>query len=64
MGQKEIKESRYFQMSYSDDVAILHILGVFPEDQGEYTCMAENEAGAVESSCDILVTGRLIVHLM
>ena len=58
MGKKEIKESRFFKTSYVSGVARLEISGVYPEDQGEYYCVATNDAGTVTSKCDVIVLGQ------
>ena len=58
MGKKEIKESRYFKTSYLSGIARLEVSGVYPEDQGEYLCVAENDAGRAQSKCDSTVLGK------
>ena len=37
----------------------LVIAEVYMEDQGEYTVIAENEAGSARSTCDVTVIGTL-----
>ena len=61
IGKREIKESKFFKTSYDADgggAARLEISGVYPEDQGEYYCVAENDAGRVTSKCDVTVIGK------
>ena len=45
-------------MSYEDEVASLVIAEVYPEDEGPYFCRAENEAGSVETACELIVQGE------
>ncbi|CAH1789051.1 unnamed protein product [Owenia fusiformis] len=54
-GKKEIKESKYFHMSYINEVAKLEISESFLEDEGEYICKATNESGSVQETCDLMV---------
>ena len=42
-----IKPSKYFQMLSRDGVHQLTIAGAFPEDDGQYKCVARNQAGEV-----------------
>ncbi|KAK2840469.1 hypothetical protein Q5P01_014209 [Channa striata] len=51
--EKEIKQSEFFRMSQFDDSCQLEISRVYPEDEGEYTCMATNNAGAVSCSATL-----------
>lgn len=64
MGKKEIKESRYFKTSYLSGIAKLEVNGVYPEDQGEYLCVAENDAGRAQSKCDVTVLGKSQVSVV
>jgi len=57
-GKKEVKESKYFKMSYERGYALLFMAEVYKEDEGEYLCMAVNTAGTVHSSCDLKVIER------
>ncbi|KAM7407986.1 hypothetical protein PAMA_003631 [Pampus argenteus] len=52
--EKEIKQSDYFRMSQFDDGCQLEITRVYPEDEGEYTFMATNDAGT--ASCSATLT--------
>ncbi|XP_072047598.1 myosin light chain kinase, smooth muscle-like [Amphiura filiformis] len=56
MNGKPIKESKYFQMNYDGKIARLTITEAFPEDDGEYKCMASNTAGQSISVSDLRVT--------
>lgn len=51
------QESKYFRMSYEDNIARLLIAEAYPEDEGEYTCTAENVAGSASCSCDLYIEG-------
>ncbi|XP_077990140.1 twitchin-like isoform X3 [Glandiceps talaboti] len=46
---KVINNSANFKIKRQDDVYILHIVEVFPEDSGKYTCEAVNASGKVTS---------------
>lgn len=50
-------------MFYDDDnVATLIIKEVFPEDAGNYTCVAKNAAGFASSSTELIVEAPLSDH--
>lgn len=44
-----------FTMEYKENTALLSINHVYPEDEGEYTCIAENNIGRAYSSACIIV---------
>ncbi len=44
---------------YDGKVARLEILEVFPEDEGEYTCVAQTVAGQVKTACWLTVQGEV-----
>lgn len=52
---QEIKESKFFRMTYENNIARLVIAEVFSEDEGEYCCIATNQSGTVRCSCDLFV---------
>lgn len=56
---KEIKQSNFFRMSQFDDSCQLEIARVYPEDEGEYTCVARNSAGMVSCSSALKLEGEL-----
>lgn len=49
-----------FTAEFDRDIASLNILHVYPEDAGEYTCVAYNELGTVASSAYLKVDGKNI----
>ncbi|XP_035660910.1 myosin light chain kinase, smooth muscle-like [Branchiostoma floridae] len=53
--EKEIKPSKFFQMTQEGDACKLVIVEAFPEDAGKYTCWAQNEEGQAECSCRLVV---------
>lgn len=55
---KEIKQSNFFRMSQFDDNCQLEIARVYPEDEGEYTCVARNSAGMVSCSGVLRLEGE------
>lgn len=58
-----IKPSLDFQMYYDDDnVATLIIREVFPEDAGQFTCVAKNAAGFASSTTELVVESPLSDH--
>lgn len=44
-------------MSYTDDVATLHIHMALPEDAGYYTLLAENTNGRIACSAHLVIEG-------
>ncbi|KAG7233682.1 hypothetical protein INR49_006719 [Caranx melampygus] len=47
-------------MSQFDDSCQLEISRVYPEDEGEYTCVATNNAGTASCSATLTLDGRPI----
>uniref|UniRef100_A0A0S7EPU5 non-specific serine/threonine protein kinase n=2 Tax=Poeciliopsis prolifica TaxID=188132 RepID=A0A0S7EPU5_9TELE len=58
--EKEIKQSDFFRMSQFDDSCQLEISRVYPEDEGEYTCVATNNAGKVSCSATLTLDVTLV----
>lgn len=56
--EKEIKQSDFFRMSQFDDSCQLEISRVYPEDEGEYTCVATNNAGTASCSATLTLDGE------
>lgn len=56
--EKEIKQSDFFRMSQFDDSCQLEISKVYPEDEGEYSCVATNSAGTVSCSATLTLDGK------
>lgn len=42
--------------------ASLDIFYVYPEDSGTYTCLAGNQIGEAQISCQMQVSGGLLFH--
>ena len=42
-------------MMYHETTASLTISEVYPEDEGEYLCLATNEAGSTQTTCEVRV---------
>ncbi|XP_033728727.1 myosin light chain kinase, smooth muscle-like isoform X3 [Pecten maximus] len=55
MNNNKIKPSKFFQMTYVEDSARLVIKGAYPEDDGEYLCVASNCVGTERQSCTLRV---------
>ena len=55
---QEFKGSRSARLTYDNDTAKLRIEDVCIDDSGEYICAAVNEAGSVQTSCDLFVKGE------
>ncbi|XP_051980649.1 titin-like, partial [Xyrauchen texanus] len=55
---KEIKQSEIFRVSQFDENCQLEIARVYPEDEGEYTCVARNSAGMVSCSATLKLDGE------
>jgi hypothetical protein len=47
-----------FSAEFDGDTARLHIHQVYPEDEGEYTCVAYNELGRALTSACLVVDGK------
>lgn len=58
--EKEIKQSEFFRMSQFDDSCQLEISRVYPEDEGEYTCVATNNAGTASCSATLTLDGKFV----
>lgn len=56
--EKEIKQSEFFRMSQFDDSCQLEISRVYPEDEGEYSCVATNSAGTVSCTATLTLDGE------
>ncbi|CAN8024063.1 unnamed protein product, partial [Ixodes persulcatus] len=54
-GDQLVKQSRYFRMSQENNLFTLKISEAFPEDEGEYKCVATNPAGTVSTSANLKV---------
>ncbi|XP_054828903.1 myosin light chain kinase, smooth muscle-like [Eublepharis macularius] len=52
---KVIKSSKFIVLSQEGSLCSLTIDKVFPEDEGQYKCIAENTAGKAECVCSVLV---------
>lgn len=58
-GKKLIQTSEDLSLSYDGERYILTIKRVYPEDEGEYRCIASNNIGKTVSSACIIVDGML-----
>lgn len=47
-------------MSVENDVYTLRISEAFPEDEGQYKCVATNSAGTVSTSANLRVIGKIL----
>lgn len=61
---KHVLDTADFEVAYRDSRVTLIIPEVFPQDSGQYTCMAENVAGSASSSAELIVKGWYrVLHL-
>ena len=60
---QEIKPSADFKMTYEDGVCMLEIADALPEDEGEYTIKAVNEAGTCVTTAYLTVLRKYILYL-
>lgn len=60
-GNKLQQNANDFSTSYDDGRAILSIKRVYPEDEGEYKCIATNSIGKTISSACIIVDGMFFL---
>lgn len=56
--EKEIKQSEFFRMSQFEDSCQLEISRVYPEDEGEYFCVATNGGGTASCSATLTLDGE------
>uniref|UniRef100_A0A670YKD5 Myosin light chain kinase, smooth muscle n=1 Tax=Pseudonaja textilis TaxID=8673 RepID=A0A670YKD5_PSETE len=56
---KVIKSSKFIVLSQEGSLCSLTIDKAFPEDEGQYKCIAENTAGRSECICSVLVEESL-----
>lgn len=56
--EKEIKQSEFFRMSQFEDSCQLEISRVYPEDEGEYSCVATNSGGTASCSATLTLDGE------
>uniref|UniRef100_A0A182WJ15 Ig-like domain-containing protein n=1 Tax=Anopheles minimus TaxID=112268 RepID=A0A182WJ15_9DIPT len=54
-GDKQIKPSKYFQMGKDRDAFTLIVTEAFPEDEGQYLCIASNPGGEVHTTATLKV---------
>lgn len=47
---KQIKQSKFFNMQTTNNRHVLNILEAFPEDEGLYKCVVTNPAGYTSTS--------------
>lgn len=52
-----------FSISYDSGRAVFSIKRVYPEDEGEYKCIASNSLGKTASSACIIVDGTLLLYV-
>lgn len=54
-GGKPVSSSEVVDLKYKNGIAKLHINEVYPEDEGEYVCIATNSAGKAETKCKLTI---------
>lgn len=52
---KKIESNDFVDLTYKCGLATLKVEEVYPEDAGEYTCIAKNIVSSVESKCTLKV---------
>lgn len=61
-GQKKLSKHEY-SMSHSDGVVTMEIVDCRPGDSGKYRCVAKNSHGSDETSCVVIVEGKILPQL-
>ena len=59
-GQKEVRKSPKYEMSYEDEVASLVIHKTEPDDTGVYSLQATNQLGQVKSEGNLAVHSKFV----
>lgn len=59
---QEIQKSPDFEIiiNYDTHTSVLVIVEVYPEDEGEYTCVASNRLGETITTCRLTVVGMIM----
>lgn len=53
-----LSSSEVVDLKYKNGMATLTINEIFPEDEGEYACLATNSIGSDTTSCKLTVKGK------
>ena len=53
-----LSSSDILDLKYRNGKATLSINEVYPEDEGTYTCKAQNSLGSVETTCRLTVQSK------
>lgn len=56
-----LKNSKDFKITLHNNIAKLVICKVYPDDEGDYTCRAENEVGVAETTASLVVEGTRMI---
>ena len=56
-----ISSSEVIDLKYKNSVATLTINEVFPEDEGEYQCIATNSVGVVKTKSKVTIKSKWVV---
>lgn len=59
-----LSSSEIIDLKYKNGVATLTINEVFPEDEGEYACLATNSIGSDTTSCKLTIKRKNIYILI
>ena len=51
------------EITYQDGVAALTLEQATPDDGGTYTCLADNEEGQSQTTCQVVVTGNSMTSI-
>lgn len=57
-----LSSSEIVDLKYKNRIATLTINEVFPEDEGEYTCIATNSIGSDTTSCKLTIKRKSIKY--
>lgn len=60
---QEIYESPNCEISFKNNVLLLHVKSAGQNDAGLYTCKVSNEAGSVLCTSSVVIKGQFISHL-
>lgn len=60
----KISDGGNYTTSFTDSVAVLQLLSTSYDDDGVYTCEAQNDAGSVSCSTTLSVKGQLLTDFL